>query len=164
MKISLIVAADENLGIGKDGQLLCYLSEDLAFFKRTTMGHAIIMGRKTHHAIGKALPGRMNIILTRKGSADFISDVQVVQSAEEALLLAEKSEKSEVFVIGGGEIYRVFLPLAHRIFLTRIHHPFPADTFFPHFSKSEWKMIQSRPGVVDEKNAFPHTFETWERI
>lgn len=158
--LSLIVAMDRNGVIGHNNQLPWRLPADLAFFKRTTMGHPVIMGRKTFESIGRPLPGRLNIIVTR--NAGYTADgCVVVHSPEEALRAAGDTE---AFVIGGAELYRLFLPLSDALYVTRIEDSFEGDTFFPELSASDWRLVEQWEGVVDERNVHPHTFNRYERI
>ncbi len=157
--ISMIVAADENNVIGKDNDLIWHLPDDLRFFKQKTSGHAIIMGRKTFESVGKPLPNRTNIIITRDKL--FRADgCQVVHSLEEALKLTEEEE--EVFIVGGEQIYRQALPVADRIYLTRVHHSFDGDRHFPVLG-NEWKEVESIAHTADEKHAYSFTFMTYQR-
>lgn len=166
MIISHIVAAGEGNEIGKANQLLWHLPNDLKFFKNTTWGMPIIMGRKTYESIaGEPLPGRINIILTQQKAYDPKHDKAiVVHSFEEAIHKAAAADVKEVFVAGGGEIYRNTLPLAHRIYLTRVHAAFPeAEIFYPEIRHTEWKKIKELAFTQDEKHPFAYTFELWER-
>ena len=139
MKISIIVAMAENRAIGKDNQLLWHNSADLKRFKKITMGHPIIMGRKTFESIGKVLPGRQNIIITNQKDYQ-VEGGSVCHNAEAALQCCDNAE--EVFIIGGAQIYQMFLPLADRIYLTLIHQAYPdADTFFPEFDEDDFQEI-----------------------
>ncbi len=137
MIISLIVAVDENGGIGKNNRLPWHLPSDLKRFKKLTMGHHLIMGRKTFETIGRALPGRATIILTRQEKFQ-AQGCAVVHSLSEALHLAQDDHETEVFVIGGGEIFHQAFGLAERIYLTRVHGDFNADVFFPEIEPEEW--------------------------
>ena len=154
--INIIVAADENNVIGKDNQLIWHLPDDLKFFKQKTSGHPIIMGRKTFESVGKPLPNRTNIIITRDRnySADGCT---VVHSLEEALAAANGDE---IFIVGGAEVYRQAIPLADRVYLTRVHHIFEGDSYFPVLS-DDWKEIESTPHPKDEKHVHPFTFKTF---
>jgi dihydrofolate reductase len=151
--LSLIVAVAENGVIGGGNQLLWKLPADLKRFKETTSGHAIIMGRKTYESIGRPLPNRRNIVVTRQDLN--IEGVEVVHSLEEAI--AKVSEDAEAFIIGGAELYRQALPFVDRIYLTAVHQSFDGDVYFPELG-SEWKEIAKEEGVLDEKNLIPHTF------
>lgn len=160
--ISFIVAMDENRVIGKDNQLPWHLPEDLKYFKRVTMGHPIIMGRKTFESIGRPLPGRENIILT--GNHEYHHDgCYVMHSLEELLEYCRKDEEKEYFVIGGAEIFRLLFPYADRLYITKIRHQFEGDTFFPLFPMSEWEIVSREKGIKDEKNPYDYEFLVFER-
>ena len=146
MRLSLIVAMAKNRTIGLDGAMPWHIPEDLKFFKRVTMGHPVIMGRKTYHSIGAALPGRTNIVVTR--NKDFeAADADVVHDLSEALTKAKATEelwrpdggREEIFVIGGADIYGQALPEAQRIYMTEVHQEHPGDAFFPELAEGEWK-------------------------
>lgn len=159
--ISLIAAAARNNVIGKGNALPWDLPNDLQHFREVTAGHTIIMGRKTFESIGRPLPKRRNIIITRQD--DYKPEgVEVVSSTEAAL--ATMSEDEEAFVIGGGEIFKQALPIADRIYLTRVEADVEGDAFFPELDMSEWREVSRKEGVVDEKNALPHTFLVYDRI
>lgn len=157
--ISLIAAIDEQRGLGKDNGLLCHLPTDLKHFKETTLGKPIIMGRKTYQSIGKALPGRLNIVLSRKGTD--IHDATVVDSLDKALTLT--TDASEVMIIGGAKLFEQALPLADRIYLTLIHAHFAADVFFPPLKESDWHCLETVERQHDEKNLYDLTFYCYER-
>lgn len=159
--LSIAVAVGENYAIGKNNQLLWHMPADLKFFKQTTSGHTVIMGRKTFDSVGRPLPNRRNIVITRDATLK-IDGVEVVNSLDEALSIS-KDEEKDVFIVGGAEIYRQALPKTNTLFLTTIHHNFEADTFFPEIDKSEWKLISSEPHKADEKNKYDYTFEVFER-
>ena len=146
MRLSLIVAMAKNRTIGLDGAMPWHISEDLKFFKRVTMGHPVIMGRKTYQSIGAALLGRTNIVVTR--NKDFeAADADVVHDLSEALTKAKAAEelwrpdggREEIFVIGGADIYGQALPEAQRIYMTEVHQEHPGDAFFPELAEGEWK-------------------------
>ncbi|KTC75295.1 dihydrofolate reductase FolA [Legionella birminghamensis] len=158
-KISLIAAVDENNGLGKDNQLLCHLPADLKFFKQTTLGKPIIMGRKTFTSIGKALPGRQNIVISR--SMTPVQDIDIAHSLEDALSIAQAAE--EVMIIGGASLYQQILPQAERIYLTRIHHRFAADVFFPAINPEEWSCELIGEHEKDEKNPYSMSFYLYSR-
>lgn len=159
--ISLIWAMDENRVIGKDNQLPWHLPEDLKFFKRVTMGHPIAMGRKTHDSIGRNLPGRENIVITRQN--DFQCDgCTVLHSVQELVDYAAEKNK-EVFVIGGAEIFKQILPFADRLYLTQIYDRFEGDTFFPELNMEEWELISQEKGIKDEKNPYDYEFLIYHR-
>ena len=158
--VSLIVAMAENGVIGREGSLPWHLGEDLKRFKATTMGKPILMGRKTYESIGRALPGRMNIVLTRdeKWSAP---GVVAVRSVAEALALA--GEAAELMVIGGAQVYRSMLPRARRIYLTQLHAQIEGDTYFPAFDRSQWREVERDAHPADENNTHPVSFVRLER-
>ncbi len=162
MIVSLIVAMDEAGGISLDGRLPWRLSSDLQRFKALTMGHHLVMGRKTFDSIGRPLPGRTTIIVTRQLNYH-PAGCLVANSLEIALELARGGGESEVFVIGGGEIYAQSLPCADRIYLTCVHTRVAADTFFPAFDPSEWEAVQVVESPVGEKDQFPYTFTVMQR-
>lgn len=157
MIISLIVAMDEKRGIGKNNQLPWSLSDDLKRFKALTMGHHIIMGRKTYESIARLLPGRTMVIVTRNPEYD-VAGALVANSLPMALEIAEKSNESEVFIVGGAEIFTEALPLAERIYLTLVHSNVDADVFFPEFDHDDW--IGKETSFVDanDKNEYPMSF------
>ena len=161
--ISIIAAVAENNAIGKQQQLLCYLPLDLKRFKAITMGKAIVMGRKTFESLPNgALPKRKNVILTSLHEEGYV-DSFVCQSLEEALTLCEKEE--ELFIIGGASVYTQAMPMANKLYLTRIHHAFEdADTFFPEINFAEWKEVEKEVFEADEKHAYAFTFYTYERV
>lgn len=160
--ISAILAMSENRVIGLDNQLPWHLPADLKHFKTLTTGHPIIMGRKTYQAIGKALPNRTNIILTR--DATFTApDCIVTTSAEEALESAKEIETVEIFIIGGAEIYKIFFPYIQRIYLTQIHQQFEGDTYFQALNPNEWREVARADHVADEKNPYAYSFVALER-
>lgn len=163
MRISMVVAAAENNAIGLDNRLLWHLPNDLKHFKNSTWALPVIMGRKTLEALaGKPLNGRMNIVLTRQ--QDFSADgFHVVHNMEQALDLVKQAQYREVNIIGGGEIYRQFLPLAHRIVLTRVEASFEADAFFPELPPDEWQLVTDDPMPADERHAYSYRFQVWER-
>ncbi len=160
MFLSLIAAADEQGVIGDHGKIPWHLPADFAHFKVVTTGHPVIMGRKTFESIGKPLPGRTNIVVTRdRGYA--AEGCLMADSLERALELAEQAQES--FVIGGGELYRIAMPHATRVYLTRVHGEFAGDTYFPAMDEKEWELVSSEPHGKDEKNPHAYTFLTYER-
>ncbi len=163
MIISAILAMSKNRVIGKDNQIPWHLSADLKYFKRTTLNHHIIMGRKTFLSIGNPLPKRTNIVLTR--DPFFIaSNVLVASSIEEALSLAEDNGEEEVFIIGGGEIYRQSMPYLDKIYLTLIDLEVEGDVFFPELEDQQWQLISEEPHEADEKNEYNYSFQVFERL
>lgn len=161
MKLSLIVAMAENGVIGREGALPWHLPADLRRFKTLTMGHPMVMGRKTFESIGRALPGRRSIVVSRNPEWQ-AEGVETVTSLEQALTLAAAEE--EVFVIGGAEIFALALPRADRLYLTRVHAEIEGDVFFPKLDKSEWRTVSREDLAADEKNLYPTSFEVWERV
>lgn len=159
MIVSAIVAIAENNAIGKNNQLLWHMPNDLKHFKDVTSGRTIIMGRKTFDSVGKPLPRRRNIVVTRQDIT--IPGCEVVKSVEDGLALCK--DEDEVFIGGGAEIYKLAMHLTDRIYLTIIHHIFDADTFFPELEKNEWKEAKREDFQPDEKNAYPYSFITLER-
>lgn len=159
--ISHIVAMDQNRVIGKDNRLPWHLPADLAYFKKVTMGHAIIMGRKTFESIGRPLPGRENVIVTRNRSFQ-AEGCTVIHSIEEVRQFAAK-RNDEVFVIGGAELFQATLPFADRLYITKIEANFPGDTFYPDFEESEWQLVSYTKGIKDEKNPYDYAFIVYER-
>lgn len=163
MTVSLIVAVSQNNVIGKDNRLPWHLPEDLKYFKNTTWAMPIVMGRKTWESLGKPLPGRTNIVITRNNG--FKADgAVVVNSLEEAERIAREQDTKELFIIGGAEIFNMALPLANRLYLTRIHHDFEGDVFFPPVDETQWKLAFRRDCQPDEKNKYAYSFERWEAI
>jgi dihydrofolate reductase len=153
---------DERRGIGKDGGLPWHLPADLKRFKATTMGHHLIVGRKTYESIGRPLPGRTTIVLTR--DPDFHpAGCLIAGSLEEALELARQRREDEVFVIGGAQVYAAALPLADRIYLTQVHAAFEADVFFPEFDPDEWAVTESLEHPVDEENPLAFAFTVLQK-
>ena len=162
MIISLLVAMDEQRGIGVDGRLPWHLSDDLKRFKALTMGHHLIMGRKTWESIGRPLPGRITIVVTR--NPHYVAEgCLVAHSLEEALALAQAGGEEEAFIIGGGEVFVQALPLADRIYLTRVHTVSEVDVTFPEFDPEDWTAVESAEHPADGKNDFPTTFQVLER-
>jgi dihydrofolate reductase len=160
MTISLIVAAAENNAIGKNNQLLWHLPNDLKFFKNTTWGMPVIMGRKTFESVNKPLPGRFNIVITRQ--ANWKADsVIAATDLQDALQKAAETNCNEAFIIGGGEIYKQAYELADKIYLTRVHTEVDGDTFFPALDENKWQLISNQDFAADEKHAFAYSFQTW---
>jgi dihydrofolate reductase len=160
--LSFLVAAAENNVIGKDNKLPWHLPSDLKYFKNLTWGMTVVMGRKTYESFDNMLKGRKNIVITR--NKDWKAEgVEVANSIEEALVLAEKTSVKEIFIIGGAEIFKTLLPQAGRIYLTRIHHSFDGDAYFPEINPGEWTLVKNRDCPADEKNAYAHSFQVWER-
>jgi dihydrofolate reductase len=159
-RVTLIVAVADTGVIGRDNSLPWHLPEDLKRFKRLTMGKPIVMGRKTYESIGKPLPGRSNIVLTR--DANYRRDgVIVVQDVDAAMRAA--GEAPEIMVIGGADLFRLFLPRAGRVHLTRVHGDIPGDVMWPELDKREWSAVERETHAADERHAWPMTFEVWEK-
>ena len=158
--ISLIVAASTNNVIGTQGDLPWRLSDDLKRFKAITMGKPIIMGRLTWESIGRPLPGRQNIVVTRQ-TGYAAEGCDVLTSVDEALEAAGAAP--EVMVIGGGDIYRQLLPRAGRVYLTRVEAEVDGDTVFPELDEADWELVASEAREANEKNAYAYTFMTFER-
>lgn len=161
--ISLVVAAAENNAIGKNNQLLWHLPNDLKFFKNTTWAGVVIMGRKTFESVNKPLPGRLNIVVTSNTEWKYES-VKTAQSLEEALNIAKAENFKEIFVIGGGEIYKQAMPVADTIYITRVHTSIEGDTYFPEIKETEWKLVDKDDFQKDEKHAYDYSFEKWIKI
>jgi dihydrofolate reductase len=159
--ISFIWAMDENRVIGKDNQLPWHLPEDLKFFKRVTMGHPVAMGRKTHESIGRLLPGRENIIITR--NQDFKGEGLTILHSVEELIAYDRKLNEEIFVIGGAEIFHVLVSYADRLYITNIMAAFAGDTFFPELDLEGWKLLSHEKGIRDEKNPYDFEFCIYER-
>lgn len=159
--ISLIWAMGENRVIGKNNKLPWHLPEDLKFFKRTTLGHPVAMGRKTWLSLGKPLPGRENIVITR--NTEFSPSGATVLNSIHQLITYSQEKHEEVFVIGGAEIYEAVLPYADRLYITVIHEEFDGDTYFPEIDVSQWKNISNEKGIKDEKNPYDYEFKIYER-
>ena len=169
--IALVVAAAENNAIGKNNQLLWHLPEDLQYFKRTTMGKPIVMGRKTFESIGRPLPGRLNIVITRQ--QDWQHDgVKVVHSIDDALRLAEAQSMidgvDEVMVIGGAEIYKTALPQADKLYITRVDAEIEGDAFFPEIDSSVWQETNRESFSASDSalktNTYDYAFCVLEKI
>ena len=158
--ISIIVAAAENGVIGAQGELPWRLSDDLRRFKAVTMGKPIVMGRKTYESIGRPLPGRQNIVITRQPGFE-APGCDVVGSKEAALAAA--GDADEIMVIGGSEVYALFLPDAGRLYLTRVHAEVDGDAAFPELAHEEWALVADEAHVADDRNEYDYSFLTYER-
>jgi len=161
--ISLIVAVAENGVIGRRGELPWRLSADLRRFKELTMGHAIIMGRKTFESIGRPLPGRRMIVVTRQADYRAVG-ADVVGGLEEAYRAAGAPRETEAFVIGGAEIFAQAKPQAEHVYLTRVHATVEGDALFPPLDLNQWRLVSSELHAADAKNEYPFTFEVYERV
>ncbi|MEO8962581.1 MAG: dihydrofolate reductase [Ginsengibacter sp.] len=161
--LSHIVAASENNIIGSNNELPWKLSNDFKYFKNKTWGMPVIMGRNSFDAMKKALPGRINIVVTRKRDWH-PENAFVVHSIDEAIQKARESDTKEIFIIGGGEIFKQTIAIVDRIYLTRVHTTVAGDTSYPEINQTQWELIKSDSFPVDEKNNYPYTFEVWEKI
>lgn len=160
MILSLIAALDKKSGIGKDNRLLWHLPADLKFFKKVTTGHTVIMGRNTYESIGKALPLRRNIVVTRQENYE-APGCEINEDLFDAIKSCSKED--EVFVLGGADIYRQAIQVADKLYLTRVDVVMEADTFFPEFSMSAWKLIHLEKHKADDKNAYDYSFSVYQR-
>jgi len=158
MIISIIVAMDEDRGIGFENQIPWHLPADLARFKKLTMGHHLLVGRKTYESIGSVLPGRQMIILTRNPEYTAQNCI-TAETLDSALKLAENRGEKEVFIIGGAEIYREALPLGDHLYLTVVRTRAKADAYFPQFEELDWSQICSQEIPADDKNSLATTFK-----
>lgn len=162
MTISLVVAAANNNAIGFEGKMPWHLPADMKHFKNVTWGMPVVMGRKTFESIGKVLPGRKNIVITRQTGWE-AEGVVVVKKMEDALFVAAETDAKEVMVVGGGEIYKLFFEKARRIYFTRVDATPEADTFFPSLNPQEWHLMSQQKHEADGKNAYNYSFQVWER-
>ena len=162
MEKCIIVAIADNNAIGRNNELLWHISEDLRFFKRTTLGSPVIMGRKTFESIGRALPGRVNIVVSRGFSTG--EEVEVVNSLEDAFAVAEDTNLEKCFVIGGGQIYAQALDFADRLVVTHVHTMIEdADTFFPAINPEIWNVVQRSEMFTDEETGYQFEFVEYEK-
>lgn len=162
MKISMIAAMAHDRVIGKDNQMPWHLPADLAHFKRVTLGKPVLMGRKTFESIGRPLPGRRNLVISR--NPDYQAEgIEVVGSVEAALALLAGSSVEELMVIGGGHLYAEMLPSSDCLYLTQIDLAVEGDTRFPAFDDGQWQRVDCESHPADEKNPHPYSFETWQR-
>jgi len=156
----MIAAAAENNALGKNNELVWHLPNDFKRFKSLTTGHHIIMGRKTFESFPKPLPNRVHVVITRQENYKPEGCI-VVDSIEKAIAVCPENE--DTYIIGGGEIYNLALPFTDIIELTKVHHTFEADTFFPKINKNEWVLVESEENQKDEKHLFDYTYETYIR-
>lgn len=159
--ISIIVAVAENNAIGKGNKLLWHISDDLKRFKRLTTGHPVVMGKKTYESLPvKPLPNRTNVVISDI-EGELIKGCEMAYSIEEAI---EKCpDNMESFIIGGGSIYRQFMPFADKLYITKVHKAFDADTFFPEIDEDEWQLIERKKTETDENNDFNFSYLTYTR-
>lgn len=159
--ISIIVAVSDDWGIGKNNELLWNISEDLKRFKRLTMGNTVIMGKKTWESLPKRpLPGRKNVVLT-DDPKELIEGSLTAYSIEDALSKCDKSE--EIFIMGGGSVYRQFMPIADRLYITHVHKQAPADIYFPEIDMNIWKVVEKEEFPAGETVAIPYTYIIYGR-
>ncbi len=159
MIISAMVAVGENNVIGKDNDLPWRLPNDWAYLRRITMGHSIVLGRKNYESIGKPLDGRKNIVLTTN-KAYKAEGCHIAYSIDDAL---SKCKGKEVFILGGEEVYRQFLPYTHKLYITKIHAPFEGDRFFPDIDFTLWQQVHVEKGIQDDNNLYQHSFHVYEK-
>ena len=158
--ISIIVAVAKNGVIGDKNSLLWHITEDMRFFRQTTSGHPVIMGRKTYESLGRPLPNRTNVVISR--TIDQIEGCTVVRSLEEAIKMFPSEE--EVFIIGGAQIYALALAIADRFYLTRVECEYEGDTSFPAWDEQQWRLTSRQAFECGEKYPHPFAFETYERV
>jgi dihydrofolate reductase len=163
--INIIAAVAENGVIGRDGKLPWHLSDDLRRFKRLTMGHTIVMGRRTWESIGRPLPGRRTIVVSRQPQYRVAAEsVEVAARLEDALQMTEVAGDDEVFIVGGAELYRESLTRADRLHLTRVHASVAGDTMLPPIEWPEWRLVESAAHDADDRNEYGYSFEVYERL
>lgn len=160
--ISFVVTMDQNRVIGFNNDMPWHLPNDLRHFKNITTGHTIVMGRKTFDSIGRVLPNRKHIVLTRSEQS-FPEEVEVVRNTDEILQYAKDHEAEEIFIIGGGELFKQMMPYVDKMYITLIEESFEGDVFFPEFDESEWELIEKEKGEKDERNPYNYYFLTYER-
>lgn len=160
MILSMIVAASENNAIGHNNELLWHLPKDLKYFKDVTSGHCIIMGRRTFESIGKPLPNRRNIVITRREDLE-IDGVEIANDIEAAIDMV--GEDQEPFVVGGGQVYEQAMDYVDRVYMTRVHAHVNGDTHFPELDPNEWQRVLHESHKKDAKHAYDFSFEVWER-
>ncbi|MEO9022448.1 MAG: dihydrofolate reductase [Ginsengibacter sp.] len=161
--LSHIVAASENNIIGSNNELPWHLPNDFKYFKNKTWGMPVIMGRHTYESMEKDLPGRINIVMTQKTDW-YRENVFVTHTIDEAIAKAKESEAKEIFIIGGGEVFKQTIGMVDRIYLTRVHTSVEGDTSYPEINAAQWKLTKSDSFPADEKNNYPYTFEVWEKV
>jgi dihydrofolate reductase len=161
MNISMIVAMGRNRVIGKHNNIPWKLPSEQNYFKATSMGHAVVTGRKNFESMGRALKGRRNIIITRNKQYQ-AENCEIITSVEE-LMDKFKASEEEVFIIGGEEIYKMFLQHSNKLYITIIEEDFDGDTFFPEITENDWVEISSQPGLTDQKNVYVYIYKVYER-
>jgi dihydrofolate reductase len=160
--LSHIVAASENNVIAYKGEMPWRLPNDFKYFKNKTWGMPVIMGRNTFESLKKDLPGRINIVVTSK-TGWHPENVFIAHSIEAAIARGKESDAKEIFIIGGGEIFKQTIDIVSKIYLTRVHATMQGDTFYPEINKNVWKLVEEQSFPADEKNNYPYTFEVWEK-
>ncbi len=160
--IKILVAFDENRVIGKNNALIWHLPADLQRFKTLTTGHVIIMGRKTYESIGRPLPNRTTIAITRQETFN-PEGILVSHSLEEAILKAKSISREDIYIVGGAEIYQMSLAVADQILVTQLHDIFDGDTYFPEIPLDTWEIVSREKGITDEKNKFQYSFLTYQK-
>ena len=160
--LKILVAFDENRVIGKNNALIWHLPADLKRFKALTTGHVIIMGRKTFESIGRPLPNRTTIVISRQQDLQ-IDGIILAHSVEEAILKAKSITRDDIFIVGGAEIYALSMPLADEILVTQLHDIFEGDAYFPANAPELWEVAETERGVTDEQNAYQFSYLTYRR-
>jgi dihydrofolate reductase len=164
MKLSIFVAVSENGVIGRGGELPWRLPDELRYLKQTTMGHTLLMGRKTYQSIGKPLPGRTSIVVSRNPDYNPHPEVIVAPSLERGIAEAAERQESELFVFGGESIYAEALPVVDRLYITRVHVELEGDAFFPAFDPDAWKQVGDEHHAKDERHAHAFTYQVFDRV
>ena len=159
--LSHIVAASENNVIGAKNELPWHLPNDFKYFKNKTWGMPVIMGRKSYESLKKSLPGRINIVVTKQTNWQ-ADDVFVVNNIDDGIEKAQESDAKEIFIIGGGQIFKQTINIVSKIYLTRVHATVDGDTLYPELNKEKWKLTDQQSFPADEKNNYAYTFEVWE--
>ena len=164
MILSIIAAVSENNVIGKDNDLIWHMPAELKFFKETTLGHHIILGRKTFESFGKPLKNRTHIIITRNKDYSYPdSSVRVVHSLIDALNIAKNEVKDEAFILGGADIYKQSIDLVDQLYITEIKSSFEGDAYFPEIDKSKWKEVSREEHQPDDRNKYPYAFVKYKK-
>lgn len=165
MILSFIVAVADNNAIGRGNQLPWHLPNDLKFFKRTTMGKPVLMGRKSYESLGKPLPGRLNIVISTQKDLQLPEGVLLYSDLQQGVERLQQENTDEGFIIGGGKIFEQAMTLVERMYITRIHTTVAdADAFFPDIDHTHWKLVWEEPHEADEQHAYSYTFQRYERI
>lgn len=165
MEIAMIAAVAENGVIGKDNDLAWSLPDDMKYFMNTTKGHYIVLGRKNYDSLPpkfRPLPNRTNVVITRQSDLQ-LEGAHIVNTLEEAFEFCKKNNQEKIFVIGGGQIYKLALPYADTLCITEVHHSFDGDTYFPEFDKSDWEEVSREPHGMDERHLYPFDFVVYKR-